>query len=173
MWIVFFPWQTRTKGILYEHDWGWVEWCVRKNISMMVCTSITIIYRLHADLLTCVHVDAYVISNTDMYCFLYLCVISHVSYMNIPIQQHKTYQGVWWWWWWCVRACVSESVGERVGGCGVSGCGEWISVCVSEVSGWECVHTCVSGWVGECVGAGCVCRHPLLPGIYPHEYFMN
>ena len=35
----------------------------------------------------------------------------------------------------CVRACVSESVGERVGGCGVSGCGEWISVCVSEVSG--------------------------------------
>ena len=51
-------------------------------------------YRLHADLLTCVHADAYVISNTDMYCFLYLCVIFHVSYMNIPIQQHKTYQGV-------------------------------------------------------------------------------
>ena len=74
------------KGILYEHDWGWVEWCARKNTSMMACTSITIIYRLHADLLTCVHVDEYVISNTDMYCFLYLCVISHVFYMNIPIQ---------------------------------------------------------------------------------------
>ena len=85
---------TRKKGILYEHDWGWVGWCARKNTSMMACTSITIIYRLHADLLTCTHVDAYVISNTDMYCFQYLCVISHVSYMNIPIQQHKTYQGV-------------------------------------------------------------------------------
>ena len=60
-----------------------VGWYARENTSMMTCTSITIIYRLHVDLLTCVYVDAYVISNTDMYCFLYLCVISHVSYMNI------------------------------------------------------------------------------------------
>ena len=59
----------------------------------MAYKSITIIYRPHADLLTCEHVDVYVIPNADMYCFQYLCVISHVSYMNIPIQQHKTYQG--------------------------------------------------------------------------------
>ena len=102
----------------------------------------------------------------------------YVSFSMYPIwtslyNNTKRIKVWWWWWWWCVCACVSESVGERVGGCGVSGCGEWISVCVSEVSGWECVHTCVSGWVGECVGAGCVCRHPPLPDIYPHEYFMN
>ena len=33
-----------------------------------------------------------------------------------------------------MHACVSESVSELVGGCGVIGCGQCISVYVSEVS---------------------------------------
>ena len=76
MYWVFNFYGTRKKGILYEHDWGWSGWCARKNTSMMGCTSIII----HADLLTCVHVDACVISNTTMYFFQHLRVISHVSY---------------------------------------------------------------------------------------------
>ena len=71
---------------------------VHEKTFMMTCTSITIIYRLHADLLTCVHVDAYVVSNADMYCFQYLWVISHVSYehpytttQNVSRYNHMTY----------------------------------------------------------------------------------
>ena len=65
---------------------GGLDGVHEKTHFVIACTSITIIYRLHADLSTCEHVDVYVIPNTDIYCFQYLCVISHVSYMNIPIQ---------------------------------------------------------------------------------------
>ena len=64
-----------------------------KNIYDDICMSITTIYRPHIDFLTCEHADVYAIPSAGVHYFHYLCVISHVSYMNIPIQYHKSHQG--------------------------------------------------------------------------------